>query len=122
MTTTPKTDALLPFVLSDDAINDPVQAIGEVLLHACSSEKGMLHPWKPFDVAQVSKWCIAAYESARTPSPSVTSEELEAVIGKPMGDLMAMDRQGGISYSPHALAQVAAQAILTAFHVTKKEG
>lgn len=56
----------LPFALSDDALTDPVQAIGEVLLHACANEKGYLKPWRPFDIGTVAKWCIAAYEATAT--------------------------------------------------------
>ena len=41
-----------------------ILAVGEVLLAACSSEKGMLRPWKPFDIAAVARQCIEAYLGA----------------------------------------------------------
>jgi predicted transcriptional regulator len=41
-----------------------ILSVGEVLLAACSNEKGMLKPWKPFDVAAVARQCIEAYLEA----------------------------------------------------------
>lgn len=41
-----------------------ILAVGEVLLDACSNEKRLLRPWKPFDVAQVARRCIEVYEQA----------------------------------------------------------
>jgi hypothetical protein len=38
-----------------------ILAVAEVLLSAMSNEKGMLKPWKPFDVATVARQCIEAY-------------------------------------------------------------
>ena len=48
-----------------------VLSAGEVLLDACSSEKGNLHPWKPFDVAQVA---LKAYGVMITAALSDTSQ------------------------------------------------
>lgn len=52
-----------------------VLAGADVLLDACSSEKGMLRPWKPFDMAQVALKVFRAMVEA---SPVASTDEVKS--------------------------------------------
>src|ERR1700733_9170451 len=51
-----------------------VLAVADVLMTACEGPKGQLHPWRPFDFADVARKCIAAL--TRAPS-TVGVEDIE---------------------------------------------
>lgn len=58
-----------------------ILAGGEVLLDACSSEKGMLKPWKPFDTAQVAIKVWNAMLAASPASPASPNGGETARVG-----------------------------------------
>jgi hypothetical protein len=53
-------DHYTPNLAQEQTVTKAARIIGPILLDACSNEKGMLRPWKPFDVHQVSLACAMA--------------------------------------------------------------
>lgn len=66
-------------------------AVGDILLSACSSEKGMLKPWKPFDIATVAKQCIEAY---------LTASKKEQILPEPVCLITAARALEGMADHP----------------------
>lgn len=93
-------------------------AVGEVLLRACASDKGVLHPWKPFDVANVARECIAAYLAALPPASPAVDEVTEHEFAQAMADVFA----NGWSYGTHPVDKARIlyhQAISAGYTITR---
>lgn len=44
--------------------DDLIHEVAAMLLHACESPSGRLHPWKPFDVTKLAREIVEKVQAA----------------------------------------------------------
>lgn len=110
---TPNTDALLPcpFCGGDMVMQKSVKAKDARYSVRCVEQGCIMHGGS-YPISGGKKSAIAL-ANTRTPQPSVTSEELAKIVKSRLG---RCPHESDDEYSLRV-----AQAILTAFHVSKKE-